>query len=90
MSMRRHAFSNIYKAAKFLSHLQKGNAIKLSVNTDVVEASIFRTHALLFVALSQLHIEHQHERDTVLEMKQFTLSVEIKLHGTRSCFPVLT
>lgn len=69
MPMRRHALSNVYKASRFLSHLQKGNAIKLSGSADIAEASIFRAYALLFVALLQLHIKHQHERDTVLEMK---------------------
>lgn len=67
--MRRHALSNVYKAARFLSHLQKDNLIKLSVSADIVEASIFRIHTLLFVALLQPHMEHQHEHDTVLEMK---------------------
>lgn len=71
--MRRHALNSVYRyrAAEFLSHLQKENAIKLSVSADVVETSIFRTHALLFVALLQLHIELMlmHERDTLLELK---------------------
>lgn len=46
MPMRSHALSNAYKADKFLSHLQKGNTVKLSVSADVVETSIFRTQAL--------------------------------------------
>lgn len=90
MPMRRHALSSVYKATRFLSHLQKGNAINLSVSVDIVEASIFRTHTLLLVALLQLRIEHQHECDTVSEIKSFASLFVIKPHGPQSCFPVLT
>lgn len=64
-----NALSKVYKTGQFLSHLQKGNAIKLTVSADIVEASTLRTHALLFVALLQLHVEQQHEHYTVLDMK---------------------
>lgn len=64
-----YAPGNVYKTGKFLSLLRKENTIKLSVSADIVEASTFRTHALLFVALLQLHVEQQHEHDTVLDMK---------------------